>query len=194
MAHIEDFTTFEPFESERDLRVEYPEIADNPIFKELTTREIRFCWLVGNRTSPHAHMEGEKRVKVSAQMVFGKYPTKTEHRELFEMKISPKIQAGIEEMAKFSPNDRMRALLATQFMYDKLLGLIVLSEEEEGMMDLDDRKKYADLLLKVNNDLPNVLHNLEHGYGIKVKKKANKLEKAQVVANIADVTHQLTGE
>jgi hypothetical protein len=38
-------------EHEGDLRREYEELANIDEFKDLKVKEVRFCWLVGNRTS-----------------------------------------------------------------------------------------------------------------------------------------------
>lgn len=39
-------------ETENDLRLEYPELAEIDEFKGLKAKEVRLSWLLGNRTSP----------------------------------------------------------------------------------------------------------------------------------------------
>jgi len=42
--------------TDKDLRVEYPELDSIPEFKGMNKKEVKLCWMIGNRTSPIYNM------------------------------------------------------------------------------------------------------------------------------------------
>lgn len=87
-------------------------------------------------------------------------------------------------MESFNPEYRLRAKLMTQYMFEILNEMIVLDSQTLAAMDIDEKKKYTDLVVKVNDELPGMIKNLESAYGAKtVDKKTRK----QVLVKINDV-------
>ena len=60
-------------ETEGDLRIEYPELADTDEFKSLKVKEVRLCWLLGNRTSPIYKLSKRDRLSKALELVYGQY-------------------------------------------------------------------------------------------------------------------------
>lgn len=50
-------------ESGDDLRIEYPELAQIDEFKNLKAKEVRLCWLLGNRTSPLYKLSDKREIE-----------------------------------------------------------------------------------------------------------------------------------
>ena len=42
---------FEP--TDRDMKIEYPELADMPEFSNMPNADIKFCWYFGCKSSPY---------------------------------------------------------------------------------------------------------------------------------------------
>jgi hypothetical protein len=171
--------------TDRDLRIEYPELAEINEFKKLNKKEVKFCWLVGNRTSPIYSLEPRgTKIKRALSLTYGNLWNKKEELvAISEGEIPTHIQLAIERMLVFNPEYRLRARLMTQYMFDTLNEIVVL-DTPISEMDIEERKKYADLLVKVHGDLPKLVQTLETSFGAKVISRKTKTE---VLVNINDV-------
>ena len=136
-------------ENSGDLKREYPGLADIEEFKDLSTHELRFCWLVGNRTSPIFQMERFERMDRAMRIVWGQhYRTNSKIKELVDSKgqediIPEHILKGIYKMNTFNPAYRLKAKLMAEYIFEALNELIVLPQADLRTMDIDDRKKYS---------------------------------------------------
>jgi len=63
-----------------------------------------------------------------------------------------------------------------------------MSDNEKNAMEIEDKKKYADLVIKVSSELPDLVTRMESGYGVKV---SDEEEDVGVKANIKDVRDRL---
>lgn len=171
--------------TDRDLRIEYPELAEINEFKKLNKKEVKFCWLVGNRTSPIYNLEPRSsKIKRALSLTYGNLWNKKEELvAISNGEIPTHIQLAIERMLVFNPEYRLRARLMTQYMFDTLNEIVVL-DTPIADMDIEERKKYADLLVKVHGDLPKLVQTLETSFGAKVISRKTKTE---VLVNINDV-------
>ena len=171
--------------TDRDLRIEYPELAEINEFKKLNKKEVKFCWLVGNRTSPIYNLEPRSsKIKRALSLTYGNLWNKKEELvAISNGEIPTHIQLAIERMLVFNPEYRLRARLMTQYMFDTLNEIVVL-DTPISAMDIEERKKYADLLVKVHGDLPKLVQTLETSFGAKVISRKTKTE---VLVNINDV-------
>lgn len=171
--------------TDRDLRIEYPELAEINEFKKLNKKEVKFCWLVGNRTSPIYNLEPRSsKIKRALSLTYGNLWNKKEELvAISNGEIPTHIQLAIERMLVFNPEYRLRARLMTQYMFDTLNEIVVLDTPISDM-DIEERKKYADLLVKVHGDLPKLVQTLETSFGAKVISRKTKTE---VLVNINDV-------
>jgi hypothetical protein len=164
-----------------NLKRQYPELADIEEFKDLHHKEVKFCWLVGNRTSPIFKMERSARIKRALEIVWGKgYRKNPRISELVnaetEADIPEAILKGILKMNSFNPEYRLKARLINEYIFETLNELVVLTPQQMATMDIDDRKKYADLATKVGSELQSMLKNLESSYGAKLYDKKTKKE------------------
>lgn len=67
---MNDITLFEP--TGRDMALDYPELLKYPELMGLKDRELRLCWLMGNRTSPIAGYPVAKRLKAAVAQSYGR--------------------------------------------------------------------------------------------------------------------------
>jgi hypothetical protein len=162
-------------EQKGDLKRKYPELAKIEEFKDLKTKEVRFCWLVGNRTSPIFGMERTKRIQEALRVVWGdRYMERKDIGELADGEIPDHVLKGIYKMNTFDPEYRLKAKLMDEYIFDTLNDLIALDPVTRNGMDIDDKKKYAELAIKVGSSLQDMVERLEGAYGVKTVERKTK--------------------
>jgi hypothetical protein len=84
-------------------------------------------------------------------------------------------------MNTFNPEFRLKAKLMAEYIFETLNELIILDPSEIASMDIDDKKKYADLVVKVSSELQGMVDKLESSYGaVTVDKKTNEKVKVSI--------------
>ena len=162
-------------ESEGDLRVEYPELSEIEEFKDLRVKEVRLCWLLGNRTSPIYKLSKKDRLFKSLEIVYGKnYNHRKDLQGIISGEIPVELKDGIKRMESFNPEYRLKAKLMTEYMFEVLNQMVVLNPNDLNTMDIDDKKKYTDLVVKIHDELPSMVKTLETSYGAKTIEKKTK--------------------
>ena len=179
---------FEP--TNRDMKLDYPELAKVEEFEELGARDLKFVWWVGNRTSPLASLNPEIRVKEAYKLAYDGYSRdKKLQDQLKKGQIPVKFKDAITRMSKFVPSVRLKAKLDTEYIFDSMQSLIFISPSEKKDMDGEDKKDYQALLSKISKDLPDLVNKIENGYGVKVVHKDNR--KAEVKISLKDVLDEI---
>jgi hypothetical protein len=69
-------------------------------------------------------------------------------------------------------------------MFEMLNNMVVLDASTLASMDIDEKKKYTDLMIKVHEQLPDMVKRLETSYGVKT---TDRKTKKQVMVGINDV-------
>lgn len=185
-----DIVLFEP--SSRSMLIDYPELKEFAEFVKLSKEDVKFVWYVSNRTSPIIKVPKLMRIKRACELAYDKRKLSINARikGIYEENNLPdEIVEAIEVMSSFNPSFRMRAKLLNEHNFDVLQSLVYISQEEQLAMDLDDKKKYADLIVKTTSALSSMIVNMETGYGVKVKKESE--EKFELKAGISDVIERV---
>jgi hypothetical protein len=172
-------------EGQGDLRVEYPELASTEEFANLKSKEVRLCWLLGNRTSPIYKLSKRERLIKSLEIVYGShYEKNADAKAILDGNMPDQIKLGIKKMESYNPEYRLKAKLMSQYMFEVLNNMIVLSDTDLATMDIDEKKKYTDLVVKIHSELPDMVKRLETSYGVKTVERNTK---KQVMVSINDV-------
>lgn len=168
-----------------DLRNEYPELADIAEFKFLKAKEVRLCWLLGNRTSPIYNLEKRQRLHKALEIIYGgRYQENEDLSGMLRGEMPDEIREGIKRMEMFNPEYRLKAKLLSQYMFDTLNSMVVLSDGDLANMEIEDKKKYTDLVVKIHSELPEMVKRLEESYGVRtIERKTKK----KVMVNINDI-------
>tara|TARA_R110000772_G_scaffold90544_3_gene186710 strand:+ start:65 stop:646 length:582 start_codon:yes stop_codon:yes gene_type:complete len=176
-----------------DLKRDYPELAAVEEFKDLSPHEVRFCWLVGNRTSPIFGLDRSTRIPQASTIVWGqnaKQSPKQRIRDIAtassESDFPEDILKGIYKMNTYNPGYRLKAKLMAEYIFENLNRLIVVDSATMMAMDTDEKKKYADFVIKVSSELQGMVERLENSYGVKT---INRKTKSDILVNINDVMH-----
>ena len=168
---------FEP--SVKDMFGEYPELSDYDEFKDLTFRQLKFAWYLGNRTSPliNEKLGKAERYKKAVRLSYGNLSgIRDDIKKLAKGDLPEKIKAAIFKMAEFDVRARMKAQFMTEYIFDKLNSIVSVDDEFLNELDFDEKKKYSDLAIKISESLPEMIKRIESGFGIKKKKVENEDE------------------
>jgi hypothetical protein len=176
---------------EGDLKREYPGLDKIEEFKDLDPKKVRFCWLVGNRTSPIFKLDRWDRIRKALKIVWGETHSKNPTiqdivKAKDESELPEDILKGIYRMNMFNPGYRLKAKLMAEYIFETLNELIVVDSVTMMSMDIDDRKKYADLAIKVSSELNGMVERIESSYGVKTIDRETKDE---IQVNINDLMH-----
>lgn len=155
------------------MKIEYPELAQVTEFSALgNANDLRFVWYYANRTSHlFTAKNGESnktRACIKAAFRGDRLPDDVYKRYL-EGNFPQKIKDAIAVMNLYNPSARIRAKMAIESVFDNLVGSLELDETMRKSVegDLDEKKKYVELSIKVAENLPKVVAQVEEGYGIK---------------------------
>lgn len=167
----------------------YPELANEPEFKELSQEELNFAWYTGNASSP-IDPEWEDIVKYRAAAAVCFKNNDLKRKEYGSGNIPDEVKRAIEKMKTYSPDARMiakRMVQDTFERYQKLLNVNIEKDflvtkkigkgedaEEITEMDWTGRKSYVDSASKIMAELPEMVKKLEEGFGITHAKKAKE--------------------
>lgn len=176
---------------EGDLKREYPGLDKIEEFKDLDPKKVRFCWLVGNRTSPIFKLDRWDRIRKALKIVWGETHSKNPTiqdivKAKDESELPEDILKGIYRMNMFNPGYRLKAKLMAEYIFETLNELIVVDSMTMMNMDIDDRKKYADLAIKVSSELNGMVERIESSYGVKT---IDRKTKDEIQVNINDLMH-----
>lgn len=162
-------------ETSQDLRIDFPELAEHEDFKNLKVKEVKFCWLVGNRTSPLFELEDHDKIQQAVKICYPSYSKKEELQSIYDGDLPDELIAGIDAMKRFNPDVRLRSSLMQHYIFDELQFIITMkSREQIRLMDADDLKKHTDTLKSVEKEIPNIIKRIESSNGIKTFERGTK--------------------
>lgn len=158
-----------------DYKHRYPELERTPEFSELHTRALLFVWWYSNPTSEFVldtHDDYERAEKALAKSQFN--PGKTEREDILRCQFTSELAAAIKKMASYDPGARFKSYLMIKKIFDNYQTIIDQGPEAftttEGSGDsavtYTDHKRYVDVSAKIAEEIPNLLHKLEEGFGI----------------------------
>jgi len=185
-----DLKLFEP--KKGDMRIDYPELAEVPEFKDLSSSELKFVWYISNRTSPIISMDKADRWQSAAKLAFGEnaISARKELRDIIEGKMPDNIKDAVRVMASYNPHIRLRAKFMAEYSFDQIQSLLYVPDEQLILMDGDMKKKYTDFVLNANKELPKLVSIIEQGYGVTLKNK-KKEEQTYKTLKMSDLTDDL---
>lgn len=174
MQHDENIILFGP-RNGKMLKHAHPELALHPEFKDLSNEEYYFVWLYASQSSSiNPDLAEQIRAGIAARKAF----SDTDKQQIYAALDFPeKIKEAIEKMKVFSPDARYVAKRTIQDIFHNIQQMAkvdmadFVEEDEEGKKKINwaGRKQYIDGAAKISEFLPNLLIQLEQGFGIDVK-------------------------
>jgi hypothetical protein len=178
----------------KSLLAEFPELNNYREFKELTKEDLNFAWYMGNQSSPlndgTVHSDIVKARSAAARCI--KSPEK--RKEYGELNIPSSVKEAIKKMSTFSPVARMIAKQIATTAFNNLQAMVNVNVqndfkisrnitsgtgkdktvEQVEEMDWTGRKQYVDTVAKISDLLPDLLKQVEEGFGVEERDDKNK--------------------
>jgi len=165
----------------KSLKRTYPEINENPVFKDIGNDDLLFAWQIGIPGSPiDQDLPENIRYRMAAAKCF---PADEQKRQRYTQKDIPdSVKQAVKEFESKSPEARLMAKQMTQKTFVKFQKLLEVDVEKDFLvtritgkgedrqevteMDWPGRKNYVDSATKIIEALPELIKKLEEGYGI----------------------------
>jgi hypothetical protein len=157
---------FNPPPEGKFMRQEHPELAEFKEFKELRDYQLRFVWYFANPTSPIIDLPEPDRAVKAVEYAFYEGISDPEKRKYTRCKFDESIRAAIKVMAGFNPTVRLKAKIDIEFIFKTIEKLIHVDDDDIRVMSLEDKKRYAELSMKVVRGMPEMISIMERGFGI----------------------------
>lgn len=159
------YTRTSLFESRgKDLRIEYSDLSNVPEFKSLTKNEMDFVWAFACEASPYKNWASETKIFNCLKLIRDEV-TATRLEEYAQMKFPDKIQSAIDAMSKFNLSVRVKAKEISDRLF-KNIEKIAFTDISE-IKDIEDKKRYVDLVTNVTKLLPIIVSQVENGFGVR---------------------------
>jgi len=163
----------------KHLKKMYPELANEPLFKEIKNDDLLFAWYLGNKSSPiDPNWPEELRYKESARQAI---TNDVEKRTQYANKNVPEsVRLAAEKMGTYSPKARELAARSIQNQFHNILktseididkAFQYIDKEGNELTDWTARKQHFDTMKSNSELLPTLLKLLEDGFGIEKTKK-----------------------
>lgn len=163
----------------KNLKKMYPELANEPLFKEIKNDDLLFAWYLGNKSSPiDPNWPEELRYKESARQAF---TNDVEKRNQYANKNVPEsVRLAVEKMGTYSPKARELAARSVQNQFHAILqtseidinkAFQYVDKEGNELTDWTARKQHFDTMKSNSEQLPSLLKLMEEGFGIEKTKK-----------------------
>jgi len=163
----------------KHLKKMYPELANEPLFKEIKNDDLLFAWYLGNKSSPiDPDWAEEIRFKEAARQA---YPNDAEKRNAYANKNVPEsVRLAVEKMGTYSPKARELAARTLQNHFHNMLEMshvdvkkdfLYLDKDGNELIDWTARNQYISSVKTATEVLPNLIKQVEDGFGIEKTKK-----------------------
>jgi len=166
---MEEVTLFKP--GNRNIKIEYPELSDIPEFEGLNTMELKFVWYFANRTSPHYNDTNiTRKISKALKDSYGNSIDDDLRAKYLSESFPHKIKTAIKRMEEFNPSHRLKAKLSLERIFENLQKLVNIGEEDLIEMELNNKKDYVALAIKISESMPGIVRQLEEGFGVEYTK------------------------
>ncbi len=178
----------------KSLLAEFPELNNYREFKELTKEDLNFAWYMGNQSSPlnDGTIQSDIVKARSAAARCIKSPEK--RKEYGELNIPSSVKEAIKKMGTFSPIARLIAKQVAAISFKNLVAMVSVDVAEdfkitrnitqgsgkdrtvESVTEIDwtGKKQYVDIVAKVKDTMPELLKQVEEGFGVEERDEKNK--------------------
>jgi len=156
----------------------HPELAQDPDFKNMSHEDIYFSWLMGIDGSPvDKDADIYIRLRSAASKAFK--GNKEKVQQYASNDLPDEVRVAIRRFERFSTDARLMAKSMMQKAFinmEKIINVDVdkdfLFKNKDGDDEVDwsAKKQYIDIVTTASKTLPDILRQLEDGFGIVEKK------------------------
>lgn len=167
--------------NEKDLKRLYPELKEADEFRNLTTGEMLFVWHFANATSDlvkNDNLPEKSRAIAAYDKAFKSHPNEERKRQYYSLNFPDKIRLAIDRMKRYEPTIRIRSRVIAETILENFEKMVKVDLEdfnttdEVGNTEINwtGRNNYVTSAKTILQTLPDLINQVEHGYGVKDKK------------------------
>jgi hypothetical protein len=175
--------------NEKDLKRQYPELANTPEYDKLTAGELLFIWWYANPTSPlitDDNVPDKIRVGLAYEEAFKSHPNQDRKDKFLSFDFPDRIRLAIDKMKSYNPSARIRS----QMIVNKILqnfeamvnvdtdDFVTESTDEKGKIvkeiNFTARNNYVNSCSKISETLPRLIEQVEQGFGVTESKSGEE--------------------
>lgn len=173
----------------QDYKNKYPELETTPEFESLSGTELIFVWYFANATSPIIDiLDKDKRV-VEALDKSGYMPANKE--QFLKLRFGEKMEQAIMKMSSFIPGARYFAWKAIKNTYRNYIEILNRDPSEftkavgkgEDVITEEDLGTYTNITTKITAALPDLINQLEEGFGVTINASEEEEEGSSILRN-----------
>ena len=156
----------------------YPELKSIPEFEQLTEPEMKYVFYMYNHSSPFVKCNRADRHMKSLDMSFNNGNT---DKRFPIANIPDYIEQAGDVMSKVNIGVRTQADNMVRQMFSNFSKITNVDEVTLAAMDLDDKKRYVEMVVKATEALPVMISSMEQGFGTRALISRPKEEKVKKV-------------
>jgi len=155
-------------QTDKDLRHEYEELGEIEEFRILSQREMNFVWYFANSSSPYYVLPEKDRLMKCLELMKGEL-TDEKLEAYYDMRFPKNVASAIDRMRKFDPKLRIQAKAITIKIFNNIKRIVNINPD--SIVDMEEKKKYVSMSLDIMKSMPDLVRQLEMGFGVREKKK-----------------------
>jgi len=178
----------------KEMKIEYPELAEIAEFAPLTNSELILVWCIANNTSPYFLGKAENVESKMIEFVkkaleisgVGKRLNDYARNEYLTFMFPQKIKTACSRMKLFKPSLRMRAKMMNEKMFENMEKMVEISQEEMKEMTPSEKLEYLKIVKSASENLQTLVPEIESSYGVKeaVKKSGAQLNAQATIMDL----------
>jgi len=170
-----------------DYRHRYPELERTREFDNISSHALVFVWWYANATSPLMVTMPDEYERVEEAMKLSGFTVgKGEKEKILNLNFDSDLATAIEKMSKFDPGVRYSGYKMLKGVFERYESILNQGEEAfktiegkgESQIEYIDYKRYVDTTSKIIEAIPELVHQLEEGFGIVEKNKEDAEEES----------------
>jgi len=167
---IEHTTTRLFMPTAKSMKAQYTELRSIPEFEELTNTQLKYVWYYANPTSPlndpSLGLTDLEKIESAIHESYGINVAADIKKKFLDKKWDAKIAKAISRMKKFDVNVRTKAKGIADAIFQNMEKMIKAGEDILEGDDYGKKKSYIDLVMKIKDNLPDLVKIKEQGFGL----------------------------
>jgi hypothetical protein len=158
-----------------DYKHRYPELERTDEFNTMQARALIFVWWYANPTSDLVLDIPDDYERVAEALRRSQFnPGRAEKENILHLQFNTELAAAIKKMASFDPGSRFKAYMMVRTIfkhYDEIAhkgpeAFKVIEGKGDNVTEYIDYARYVTTNTKIAEELPELLHKLEEGFGV----------------------------
>lgn len=148
-----------------DLKRLHPELANEKEFAGISAAELRFAWYYAIY---YAKADPAVRLRKSIEFGFWDRLTPSQKKDYLNHKFPDTVNKAIAKFTTYDLDSRVVARFITELTLQNWK--ILLDIDMGELLDWEDKKKYIDMSKTITSNLPELIRQVESGFGVRETK------------------------